>query len=235
MIFFCGYVKWLRPYLQRLAHLFGSPNFNTESSLCQSATVVATTLNFGHFGGPDIQNTRCILSWSSNPCHSNAQLSRLLLNAKEAGAKIITVDPRLSAWAEKADLHLQPRPGTDGALALGMIHTLIEERLYDHDFVGQWTVGFDDLKNYVTAFSPEEVEKITWVPASKIREAARHFGTIRPACLLTSACATTHHTNGVQNHRAITLLTALTGNLDVKGGNVVRPGVSLYLQRDPHG
>ena len=228
VIFFCGYVKWLRPYLQRLAHLFGSPNFNTESSLCQSATVVATTLNFGYFGGPDIPNTRCILSWSSNPCHSNAQLTRLLLNAKEAGAKIITVDPRLSTWAEKADLHLQPRPGTDGALALGMIHTLIEERIYDHEFVGRWTLGFDDLKNYVTTFSPEEVEKITWVPASKIREAARLFGTIRPACLLTSACATTHHTNGVQNHRAITLLTALTGNFDVKGGNVVRPGGYLY-------
>ena len=228
VIFFCGYVKWLRPYLQRLTHLFGSPNFNTESSLCQSATVVATTLNFGYFGGPDIPNTRCILSWSSNPCHSNAQLTRLLLNAKEAGAKIITVDPRLSAWAEKADLHLQPRPGTDGALALGMIHTLIEERLYDHEFVDRWTLGFDDLKKYITTFSPEEVEKITWVPTSKIREAARLFGTIRPACLLTSACATTHHTNGVQNHRAITLLTALTGNFDVKGGNVVRPGGYLY-------
>jgi anaerobic selenocysteine-containing dehydrogenase len=228
VIFFCGYVKWLRPYLQRLAHLFGSPNFNTESSLCHSATVVATTLNFGYFGGPDVANTRCILSWSSNPGHSNPQFSRLLLNAKEAGVKLITVDPRLSTWAGKSDLHLQPRPGTDGALALGMIHTLIEEHLYDQDFVRQWTLGFDDLRQYVTRFSPEDVEKITWVPASKIREAARLFGTIRPACLLTSACATTHHTNGVQNHRAITLLTALTGNFDVKGGNVVRPEGYLY-------
>ena len=228
VIFFCGYVKWLRPYLQRFAHLFGSPNFNTESSLCQSATVVATSLNFGCFGGPDVPNTRCILSWSSNPCHSNPQLSRLLLDAKEAGAKLITVDPRLSAWAGKADLHLQPRPGTDGALALGMIHTLIEEHLYDQDFVNRWTLGFDDLRKYVAAFPPEEVEKITRVPASKIIEAARLFGTLRPACLLTSACATTHHTNGVQNHRAITLLTALTGNFDVRGGNVVKPAGYLY-------
>jgi anaerobic selenocysteine-containing dehydrogenase len=228
VIFFCGYVKWLRPYLQRFAHLFGSPNFNTESSLCQSATVVATSLNFGCFGGPDVPHTRCILSWSNNPCHSNPQFSRLLLDAKEAGVKLITVDPRLSAWAEKADLHLQPRPGTDGALALGMIHTLIEEHLYDQDFVSRWTLGFDDLRKYVAAFSPEEVEKITRVPASKIIEAARLFGTIRPACLLTSACATTHHTNGVQNHRAITLLMALTGNFDVRGGNVVKPGGYLY-------
>ena len=154
VIFFCGYVKWLRPYLQRLAHLFGSPNFNTESSLCQSATVVATKLNFGCFGGPDIPNTRCILSWSSNPFHSNPQLTRMLLDAKERGVKIINVDPRVSAWAEKADLHLQLRPGTDGALALGMIHTLIKEDLYDRDFVNQWTVGFDDLRDYVRPFSP---------------------------------------------------------------------------------
>src|SRR5512139_3103554 len=89
VVFFCGYVKWLRPYLQRFAHLFGSPNFNTESSLCQSATVVATSLNFGYFGSPDVPNTRCVLSWSSNPCHSNPQLTRLLLDAKEAGVKLI--------------------------------------------------------------------------------------------------------------------------------------------------
>jgi anaerobic selenocysteine-containing dehydrogenase len=228
VIFFCGYVKWLRPYLQRLAHLFGSPNFNTETSLCHSATVIATKLNFGCFGGPDIPNTRCILSWSSNPFYSNPQLTRLLLDAKEAGVKIINVDPRLSTWAEKADLHLQPRPGTDGALALGMIHTLIEEGLYDRPFVDRWTVGFEALKDYVRSFSPQKVEKITGVPASKIEGAARLFAGTRPACLLTSACATTHHTNGVQNHRAITLLVALTGNFDIEGGNVVRPGGYLY-------
>src|SRR5512139_2293990 len=88
VIFFCGYVKWMRPYLQRLAHLFGSPNFSTESSLCQSSTVVATRLNYGGFGGPDIENSRCILSWSTNPFYSNAPLTRFLLDAKERGTKI---------------------------------------------------------------------------------------------------------------------------------------------------
>ncbi len=228
VIFFCGYVKWMRPYLQRLAHLFGSPNFSTESSLCQSSTVVATRLNYGDFGGPDIQNSRCILSWSTNPFYSNAPLTRFLLDAKERGTKIINIDPRVSAWTEKADLHLQPRPGTDGALALSMIHTLIKEGLYDREFVDRWTVGFEELKEYVEPFSPEEVEKITWVPATKIREAARLYATTRPACMMTSACATTHHTNGVQNHRAITLLVGLTGNFDVKGGNVIRPEGYLY-------
>jgi anaerobic selenocysteine-containing dehydrogenase len=228
VIFFCGYVKWMRPYLQRLAHLFGSPNFNTESSLCHSATVVATKLNYGCFGVPDIPNTRCILSWSSNPFYSNPPLTRLLFTSKEKGVKVINIDPRVSAWAEKADIHLQLRPGTDGALALGMIHTLLKEGLYDQEFVDRWTVGFEELKDYVAPFSPEEVEKITWVPASKIREAARLYATTKPACLLTSACATVHHTNGLQNHRAITLLVGLTGNFDVKGGNVVRPMSYLY-------
>lgn len=227
VIFLCGYVKWMRPYLQRLTHLFGSPNFNTESSLCHSATVVATKLNYGCFGDPDIPNTRCILSWSNNPFYTNASLTRLLLDSKERGVRIINVDPRVSAWAEKADLHLQLRPGTDGALALGMMHTIIEEGLYDRDFVENWTVGFEPFKKYVESFSPEEVEKVTWVPASKIKEAARLYATTKPACLLTSASATVHHTNGLQNHRAITLLVGLTGNFDLKGGNVVRPKTYL--------
>ena len=85
-------------------------------------------------------------------------------------------------------------------------------------------------------FRPEEVEKITRVPASRIREAARLFGTLRPACILTSACATTHHTNGVQNHRSITLLSALTGNFDIEGRKCDQAGgISLHLERHPHG
>jgi len=81
--------------------------------------------------------------------------------------KIIAVDPRVSAFAEKADIHLQLRPGTDGALALGMIKVLIEEGLYDRSFVEQWTVGFDELRNYVEELSLEWAEAMTGVPMAR--------------------------------------------------------------------
>jgi anaerobic selenocysteine-containing dehydrogenase len=127
---------------QRLAIGFGSPNFCTESSTCNSSPTVAMNLTYGCMGRPDLPRTRCLLVWSSNPFYTNITLARTLLDLKEKGVKFIAVDPRVSAFAEKADLHLQLRPGTDGALAFGMIKVLIEENLYDRAFVEKWTIGF---------------------------------------------------------------------------------------------
>ena len=200
----------LEPVLQRLAIAFGSPNFCTESSTCNSSPTVAAKLTYGYFGAPDLPKTRCLLAWSSNPFYTNATLARHLLDQKERGMKIIAVDPRVSAFAEKADIHLQLRPGTDGALALGMIKILIEEGLYDRSFVDQWTVGFDELSNYVEELTLEWAEAMTGVPAAKIVEAARLYGTAKPASLMTSASPTTHHINGFQNHRSLVLLPGLT-------------------------
>ena len=229
VVFFAGYPKWYRPFLQRLAIAFGSPNFCTESSTCNSSPTVAGNLTYGHFGRPDLPRTRCVLVWCANPYHTNTTQARHLLDLKEKGVKFITVDPRVSAFAEKADLHLQIRPGTDGALALGMIKVLIEEDLYDRPFVERWTVGFDELSAHVEELSLDWVEGVTGVPKGKIVEAARMYGTMKPAALMTSASATTHHINGFQNHRAIILLPGLTGNFDVPGGNVVDPQTYTHV------
>jgi anaerobic selenocysteine-containing dehydrogenase len=228
VVFFAGYPKWYRPFLQRLAIAFGSPNFCTESSTCNSSPTVAAKVTYGYFGAPDLPRTRCLLAWSSNPFYTNATLARHLLDQKEKGMKIIAVDPRVSAFAEKADIHLQLRPGTDGALALGMIKVLIEEGLYDRSFVDQWTVGFDELSNYVEELSLEWAEAMTGVPTAKIEEAARLYGSTKPASLMTSASPTTHHINGFQNHRALVLLPGLTGNFDVPGGNYVEPHTYIH-------
>ena len=228
VIFYAGYPKWFRPFLQRLAHGFGSPNYCTESSVCSSSPTVAGKVTYGYFGRPDFPKTRCILNWSTNPFYTNATLARSLLDLKENGVKFISVDPRLSSFAERADLHLQLRPGTDGALALGMVRVLIDENLYDRDFVEKWTVGFEELCDYLKEHSLEWAEKITGVPKEKIREAARLYGTMKPAALMTSSSSTTHHLNGFQNHRAILLLPGLTGNFDVPGGNLVEPITYLY-------
>jgi anaerobic selenocysteine-containing dehydrogenase len=119
-----------------------------------------------------------------------------------------------------ADVHLQLRPGTDGALALGMMNVIINENLYDKEFIDNWTVGFESLKKLVQIYSPEYVEKVTWVPAAKISKAAILFATVKPAQIVTTANSTTHHTNGLQNHRAIILLPAITGNIKIPADNV---------------
>jgi len=119
-----------------------------------------------------------------------------------------------------ADIHLQLRPGSDGALALGFINILIDRGLYDKEFVEKWTVGFDDLKALVKEYSTQRVEQITSVPAARLEQAVELYANLKPAKIRLSPGATVHCSNGVQNHRAVLLLPALTGNLDIPGGNI---------------
>ena len=229
VVFFAGYTKWMRPFLKRLAHSFGSPNYTTESSTCHYATVVATKLTYGGFGIPHIKNTKCLLVWSRNPFYSNTAVIRGLLDAREKGMKIIEVGPLITPMTAHADIHLRMRPGTSGALALGLAHVIIEEELYDRDFVEKWTLGFEEYRAYVKKFTPGQTEKITGVPADLIFQAARLYAGTKPASLMTSASPTVHHTNGVQNHRALTALVGLTGNFDQPGGNYMLPPSWLYV------
>jgi anaerobic selenocysteine-containing dehydrogenase len=104
-----------------------------------------------------------------------------------------------------------------------MLNIIINEDLYDKEFVSKWTVGFDELKELVQGYPPERVEEITWVPAEKIREAALMFAKNKPSKIMTSPGATIHHQNGVQNTRAIYLIPAITGNIEVPGGNRMTP------------
>ncbi len=229
VVFWIAYTKEPRPYFHRLTHAFGSPNYCTESSNCFSGTWIAANLTYGseysYMTGTSYgvdPETRCKLIWGSAVI-CNATAWQVNLKAKEKGIKLIVVDPRRTQIAVKADIHLQLRPGTDGALALAMMNVIINENLYDKDFISKWTVGFEDLKKLVKEYTPERVEQITRVPAAKIREAALLYARNKPARLHLSANSTTHHTNGVQNHRAVILLAALTGNIGIPGGNTLGP------------
>ena len=228
--FYVAYTKEPRPYFRRLVHGFGSPNYCTETSSCFSAGWLAASLNFGKDYGYLLGNSRqidpaskCMIIWSSSVRQSSPHGWRDYLKAKKDGLKFIVVDPRKTPLAAMADIHLQLRPGTDGALALGMMNVLINADLYDKEFVENWTVGFDELKQLVQDYSPEKVQEITWVPAEKIRAAAILFAENRPGKIRTSPGATIHHQNGVQNTRAIFLLSAITGNIEVPGGNRMSP------------
>lgn len=237
VVFAVGYTKEVRPYVQRLAYLFGSPHYVTESSCCFASAYVAATLNFGeaygYFLGPSRANrpeTRCRLVWSNNPAASQLPYERHHLLQDNANCPVILVDPRRTSLADHAAIHLQLRPGTDGALALGLAHVILHEGLEDAQFLAQHAFGFDRYRDYVQEFTPSRVREITGVETETLVAAARLYATSRPAQITISPNATTHHSNGFQNHRAILLLAALTGNLDVIGGN--RPWPQRLLAKD---
>lgn len=223
VVFFAGYPKMMRPFLKRLAHSFGSPNYCTESSTCFQATTLAGMLTYGYepgqASGAEVKKAQCILNWGTNPFHSAAPQSVHFLDALERGAKLIEVGPLKSFLSERAEIHLRLRPGTSGALALGMAHVIIEEGLFDREFVENWTLGFDEYRAYAAEFTPDTTERITGIPKEKIIGAARLYATTKPAAMVTSANTTVHHTNGIQNHRALLALIGLTGNFDRPGGN----------------
>ncbi len=226
VVFWMAYTKEPRTYFHRLPHAFGSPNYCTETSNCFSATWLAAALNYGQdYGYLYLNSTsidpasKCKMIWGSSVEHSHPHIWKDHLEAKQKGLKLIVIDPRHTQIASMADIHLQLRPGTDGALALGLMNIIINEQLYDREFMEKWTVGFDELKHLVQEYPPERVEQVTWIPAAKIKEAAILYATQKPAKIGMSPTATTHCSNGVQNHRAITLLPVLTGNFEIPGGN----------------
>jgi anaerobic selenocysteine-containing dehydrogenase len=227
VLFYAGDPKDpVRPNLQRLALKFGSPNYGTESSTCHRATVLATSLNGGGSRGLS-PSTKAVMIWAHNPAWSMAREMQELIRAKERGVKIIDVDPRMAPTTRLADIHLQLRPGTDGALALGMAHVIINEHLYDEQFVINWTHGFQEFRDYVQQFTPENVEKITGVPKGKLAAAARLYASNKPTGWITSASPTVHHWNGCQNHRAISAMTAISGAVPVPGSEPSAPPLTV--------
>ncbi|RLC68887.1 MAG: molybdopterin oxidoreductase [Chloroflexi bacterium] len=206
-----------------LARALGTPNHASVGYLCYIPSVVAGVATHGgdilQEVGPDYLNSRCILVWAANPLISHPPRGRDILEAKKKGAKLLVVDPRYTELASKADLWAQIRPGTDDALALGMLHVIINEGLFDEQFVSDWCVGFEQLKERVQEYPPSRVSEITWIPQDKIIELARAYATNRPASLH-HRVSLEMHINAAQTLRALNILVAVTGNIDQKGGNV---------------
>jgi anaerobic selenocysteine-containing dehydrogenase len=239
--FFAGYTKEARPQLQRLAHAFGSPNFLTEAGCCFSATMVAEKLTYGYklkttstVASP---KTRCLLVWSTNPIGSIPPFEDHPFAKPNANRRLIVVDPRRTQIAELADIHLAIRPGSDGALALGFHHLIFENGWQDQPFLDEYANGVDSFREYVSEFTPERVSEICGIDASLFREAVKIFATTPPAQIAMSPTSTVQHSNGFQNHRAMILLSAVTGNIDREGGNrfytdkVLPKSISLFRDR----
>jgi thiosulfate reductase/polysulfide reductase chain A len=213
------HIRWV----SRFGHALGTPNWCEPGfAQCFHPRVNTSILTFGDFPVCDFTGEvppACILSWGHNPLLSgpDGETRFNVLEALEHNPKIIVVDPRRTVLAEKADIWLQIRPGADDALALAMLNVIIEERLYDEPFVTQWTHGFPQLAAHVKKYTPEWAAPITWVDADKIRAAARLFAQTKPA-MMEWGCAIEHTPKCIQTIRAVSMLPALTGNIDVPGG-----------------
>ena len=222
------------PAARLLANVLGSPNLvSVDLHICMVPAKLGDILTFGESVslevGPDYLMSKCILVCGGNPLVSHLPRGMDILEAKQKhGAKLIVIDPRLTTLASKADLWLQVRPGTDGALILALINVIITSQLHDKEFVDRWCYGFDKLASSIRDFTPEKVEKITWVPADKIRSAATMYATTRPASLH-QRVAVNQSINSTQTSRALAILIGITGNLDVKGGNLFPTRIKGFI------
>jgi len=203
----------------------GSPNQMHNLDLCQGTHDLADMVTFGHTlstyqADQDFRNSRCILLVGTNMAASSGGQWQDVLFAKKNGAKLIVVDPRRSESAKQADIWLQIRPGSDGAFALAMLNVIINEGLYDAGFVKDYCQGFEKLSEHVQEYTPEKVAEITTLPAERIIEAARTYATNRPASYRGNN-GVSQHSNSSQSARCFSILTAITGNIDVPGGTLM--------------
>ncbi len=214
---------------RRFMNLLGSPNWISGVAMCAGNTAAINRMVYGWFPWPDYLATNCIVLFGHNPKrHSWTPFYNLIRAAQQRGAKLIVLDPRKSESAERADLWLPLRAGTDAAMCLGWLHVLIEENLYDRAFVDKWTVGFEALKQRVAEYPVDRVAKITGVSPELIRQAARMYATTSPAVIPWTPI-TDQQVSSTSAIRLHCTLRAITGNLDVPGGDVFNGYVSEFI------
>jgi anaerobic selenocysteine-containing dehydrogenase len=213
------HIRWV----SRFGHALGTPNWCEPGfAQCFHPRVNTCILTMGDYPVCDFTGevaAQTIMYWGHNPTNSGPDgETRFNVRDSVAAAKhVIVVDPRETELAKRADLWLQVRPGTDDALGLAMLNVIIGENLIDGEFVRRWTHGYDQLADHVKQYTPEWAEPITWVPADKIRAAARLFAQSKPA-LLEWGCAIEHTPKCIQTIRALSMIPVLTGNIEIPGG-----------------
>ena len=228
---------------QRFGTYLQTPNVITPGNYCGVQTGTADLLTFGTMLiQSDLDgDLNCVIVWGANPLNTGGTFrgmrQKRLDAALKKGCKLIMMEPGKTEYCDKADYWLRLKPGSDGALAMGMIKVIIEEGLYDKAFVERYTTGFPQLEEEVRTFSLEDVERETWIPQATVAEVARTYATNKPAQILWGN-AVENSVAALQICRAITLLRAITGNVGIKGGEVImqpakfkRPG-QFFLDKN---
>jgi anaerobic selenocysteine-containing dehydrogenase len=231
-----------------LAYSYGSPNWcqlGLSGQSCYTPRLGAMKATLGEFvvadcsqflekryDDPEYEVPKVIMVWGNNPITTcpDGFFGHWIVDCMKRGSKIIAVDPRHTWMTTRSEYHLQLRPGTGGALALGMLNVIINEGIYDKNFVENWTYGFDELTERVQEYPPGKVAKITEVSEKAITEAARFFAASKPAAVQWGV-AVDMEPEGTTVAQAICHLSCITGNIDIPGGQVIaRPshGVTTY-------
>ena len=227
------------PMLPAYAHAcLGTPNacYTQSGYSCYIPRVAGTTYVLGatypemdYAGGlpgryddPQFKLPELIVFWAKEPLPSNGDglFGHAAIDMMRRGSKLMSIDPRVNWVSTRADWHLRLRPGTDAALGMAMLNVIISEDLYDHDFVSKWCYGFDQLAERVATMPVEKAAEITGVDADLIREAARAYAAAKPA-QIAWGLGIDQKSNGVQAGHCILALEAITGNIDVPGGQLV--------------
>jgi len=194
-----------------LFHALGASQL--DRSICIATAYAGWTATLGTVTGNDAEqlvDSELVVLWGINASHTHINLMTLVKRARKRGAFVVCIDPYRTATARSADLYLQPRPGTDGALALGMMHVLVAEGLIDRDYIARATLGFAPLAESVRAYDPARVSAITGLSAEEIVSLARRYGATK-ASFLRVGIGLSRHDNGGATCRAIACLPALTG------------------------
>ena len=219
---------------------FGTPNYcYTQSGyacytprLAAIAYIAGTTYPEWDYAGAlpgrwddeRYQQTEVLVVWGKAPLESNPDgfFGHAVVDAMRRGTRLVVIDPRVTWLASRADIFLQLRAGTDTALGMAMIDVIVKEDLYDHDFVEYWCYGFDQLAERCATMPAEKAAEICGVPADKIRAAARMYAAAKPGAIQWGLAAD-QKTDGMQQGQVTVALMAITGNLDVPGGQIL-PG-----------
>ncbi len=216
--------------LIRLGKAIGTPNIANLDNVCSMARGFADIYTYGMKSFPDTRTpSKCILVWGRNSLETGSEsMINIFPAARKNKAEILVIDPRRTSIAAQATQWIKPRPASDGYLALALIKTIIEEELYDHEFVDNWTIGFKELRSLVNGYSYEELSEATWIPVEEYQHFARTYATTKPASIQTGN-PIDQTPNAFHTARLISILRAITGNLDIPGGDTLSEN---YPMRD---
>ncbi len=201
-----------------------------ERTICGTPAVVGVLATNGQTTGvlpEDIVHSRFIVLWGTNPLRSNQHLWPFIQQARERGAKIVVIDPFQSETSAQADWHIQPLPGTDTALALGIIHIILSENLQDQAYIDQYTVGINELTEHVQAYDPATVAQITGLDQATLVDFARAYAQGEPS-LIRVLIGMEHQANGASAFRTVAMLPALTGAWREFGGGLMHMSYELF-------
>ena len=203
---------------QRFFHRLGATRL--VRAVCGGAGGTGVTATNGIAMGimpEDIVHSRHIILWGTNTVVTNVHLWPFIREARDAGARIVVIDPAQTRTTDQADWHVRPRPGTDTALALGLMHVIVRDGLHDADYIDRYTTGFERLRERIAQYPPERVAEITGVAARDIEQLATAYATTRPSVIRTLV-GMEHHAHGGMTYRTIACLPSLIGAWRERGG-----------------